>query len=404
MMLQKATLVAKQDAMTTKTIERIDTERLKESVDLRELAGQRTELRKESTSELAGPCPKCGGDDRFHVTKSWAFCRQCWAKGGDPIAYLQWLDGVSFRQACEQLANGDLPTSNRAPAQRATAAHVENAPQSQAWRERATRLLYSAQRALWQHEPAMEYLRGRGLASVAWLEFGLGYVDSSPTAERAPAIVLPWFRRGQLEALRFRFLDVQRSTDKQGKYHKTKIKALKGSQFAGLLFGGQVEPLPHKQRTLLLCEGEINAMSIWQVAHESRLDVLSVGSESAWLSPAMIDIAKQYGQVFCWFDRAEVAKEQALKIGAHAISSPGHSDANDLLQDGTLGYALSYWRYEAAKTPEQREALLWALYDAASTLLGVDVGTAKLIKTLASELGKNASVYCAEPGRWVAER
>ena len=79
-----------------------------------------------------------------------------------------------------------------------------------------------------------------------------------------------------------------------------------GRYFSGLLFGGQAQPLLHKARTLLITEGEINAMSIWQVAHESRLDVLSVGSESARLTPAMLQIAQQYGQVLIWADRAEV--------------------------------------------------------------------------------------------------
>ena len=103
----------------------------------------------------------------------------------------------------------------------------------------------------------------------------------------------------------------------------------------------------------------------------------------------------------CWFDRSEVAKRQALEAGAHAISSPGHSDANDLLQDGSLGYALAYWRYQTAESIDQREALLWTLYDAASVLAGVDSGTAKGISKLSSELDKNAKLTEVEPGRWM---
>ena len=44
-------------------------------------------LRKESTSSYCGPCPKCGGDDRFvYKTDTGRFwCRQCNPKGGDLI-------------------------------------------------------------------------------------------------------------------------------------------------------------------------------------------------------------------------------------------------------------------------------------------------------------------------------
>jgi hypothetical protein len=272
-------------------------------------------------------------------------------------------------------------TQHRRPAPK----QQQKPQQPAAWRERAMALVIDAHNLLWESDSATEYLRRRGLESHTWLTYQLGYIERSPTAERAPAIVLPWYRAGQIAAVRFRFLDVQKTVDKQGAHHATKLKALQGSQFSGLLFGGQAEPLPHSQRTLVLCEGEVNAASIWQVAHESRLDVLSIGSESARLSPAMLKLAGQYGSVLVWADRAEVAKQQAKEIGAYAVSSPGGSDANDLLQDGSLGYALSFWRYEMAQTAEQREALLWALVDASNTLLGVDDGTAKLIDKLREE-------------------
>ena len=36
--------------------------------DMLELARRYTTLRRESSHEWAGPCPRCGGDDRFHCT------------------------------------------------------------------------------------------------------------------------------------------------------------------------------------------------------------------------------------------------------------------------------------------------------------------------------------------------
>ena len=57
--------------------------------------------------ERAGPCPKCGGDDRFSInTSKQVFnCRQC------GVDFVQWFDGVSFIEACTTLA-GPPPATN----------------------------------------------------------------------------------------------------------------------------------------------------------------------------------------------------------------------------------------------------------------------------------------------------
>jgi phage/plasmid primase-like uncharacterized protein len=55
--------------------------------------------------ERVGPCPRCGGHDRFsiNVRKGVFYCRRC-DIGGDVIALVQFLDGVSFREACSTLS------------------------------------------------------------------------------------------------------------------------------------------------------------------------------------------------------------------------------------------------------------------------------------------------------------
>ena len=61
--------------------------------------------------ERSGPCPKCGGDDRFsiNIVKQVFNCRGC-GLGGDVIHLVQHLDGVDFATACATLANE--PASN----------------------------------------------------------------------------------------------------------------------------------------------------------------------------------------------------------------------------------------------------------------------------------------------------
>jgi hypothetical protein len=65
--------------------------------------------------ERCGPCPVCGGDDRFNVNvrKQAFFCRMCGAKG-NVIALVQFLDGVDFRKAVEVLT-GERASEARRP-------------------------------------------------------------------------------------------------------------------------------------------------------------------------------------------------------------------------------------------------------------------------------------------------
>lgn len=59
---------------------------------------------KRSGAEWIGPCPRCGGTDRFsiNVRKNIWHCRQC-AAGGDAISLVQHVDGIDFRAAVEAI-------------------------------------------------------------------------------------------------------------------------------------------------------------------------------------------------------------------------------------------------------------------------------------------------------------
>ncbi len=63
--------------------------------------------------ERCGPCPICGGEDRFSInTKKGVWnCRQC-AKGGDVIALIEHLDGCGFVDACTTLIGKPPPKPN----------------------------------------------------------------------------------------------------------------------------------------------------------------------------------------------------------------------------------------------------------------------------------------------------
>ena len=389
-------------------IDTVTIERAKQ-VDLVHLAEQHTQLKKEGAGEWAGPCPRCGGADRLHVRAEWFFCRQCHEKRGDAIEFLRWMQpGLSFADAVAQLA-GDAampqPTAKRDPAPT-----KQKAP---AWNgARAEMRLKEYQDLLWEDagQPGQQYLEQRGLEPHTWLLFGLGYTPDANGA--GPAIAMPWFAGGRLVAIRYRLLHPSGSQ---------KITSEAGSRFGGRLFGGQMlAGAGEGKRWLLITEGELNAMSAWQVAGASHLDVLSLGSESAHLSEKALEYAQQFRRVVIWADRGDIASKLADKIpGSYAVRSPLRKDAagevmlgsdgkplkidaNDLLRSGLLGGFLALARADAATTTEEIEALLWALFEGALTLRGVDTGTAKAIESLAAKLGKSVDLEQPEPGRWVA--
>ena len=85
---------------------------------------------KEHGSEINGPCPWCGGTDRFiiwtekregtgktcqqHNIPGTFWCRQC-QKGGDAIAYLMEAEGMDFDEACAELGIPGAGAADRAP-------------------------------------------------------------------------------------------------------------------------------------------------------------------------------------------------------------------------------------------------------------------------------------------------
>jgi AAA domain/Zinc-binding domain of primase-helicase len=84
------------------------------AVPIESIIAQRRITLRRSGAERIGPCPKCGGRDRFSINIKHGVwnCRQCKPQdiAGDVIGLVEWLDGVEFTQAVETLA-GPQPTN-----------------------------------------------------------------------------------------------------------------------------------------------------------------------------------------------------------------------------------------------------------------------------------------------------
>jgi DNA primase len=155
-------------------------DRLKDAVDMVELVGAKTDLRRVGT-RFTGLCP-------FHDERTPSFsvnaehklyhCFGC-GESGDAIRFVQETEGLDFKQAIEALAeryNVELKREQEDPA-------------AERRRERRERLLKLVQRAtdyyaryLWESgeaKLARDYLAGRGLEEQVLREFRVGYAPSA---------------------------------------------------------------------------------------------------------------------------------------------------------------------------------------------------------------------------------
>jgi len=155
-------------------------ERVKEAVDMVELVGARTDLRRVGT-RFTGLCP-------FHEERTPSFsvnaehrlfhCFGC-GESGDALSFIQKTEALDFREAIEFLAERYGVELQR----------EEEDPREEERRRRRERLLSLLDRAatyygrvLWESkeaERAREYLEGRGLGEEVLRGFRVGYSPSA---------------------------------------------------------------------------------------------------------------------------------------------------------------------------------------------------------------------------------
>lgn len=132
--------------------------------------------------EHVGPCPACGGTDRFsiHVGKGIFNCRG--SIGGDVITLVCHLDGLSFLQACEVLTGEPPPHGDAKPisdAEQAARAKQRAENEARQRARQAQQMQYEentkeAALAIWNASvplpgsTAEAYLRSRGIDLEIW--------------------------------------------------------------------------------------------------------------------------------------------------------------------------------------------------------------------------------------------
>lgn len=140
--------------------------------------------------EWWGPCPSCGGDDRFHVWpeknegKGAYWCRGC-GKSGDNIQYLRDFRGMSYRDSCAELGisaknrddyispNGSIDRPGRPSAPEFKPAVHENP--ADLWQKRAEKFISWSGEALKENGAVLAWLADRGIDEKAVKQYRLGW-------------------------------------------------------------------------------------------------------------------------------------------------------------------------------------------------------------------------------------
>lgn len=131
-----------------------------------------------------GPCPGCGGDDRFRIQPYYSnvgwhkggrwICNQCHPKWSDAPGYLMTFHRMSYPKACRKL--GIEAKSRPSATPRPTWKPKNMVPPPSTWQKKAAQFVAGAENNLWGEAGAnaRAYLEGRGLSAtfIEWARLG----------------------------------------------------------------------------------------------------------------------------------------------------------------------------------------------------------------------------------------
>lgn len=225
--------------------------------------------------ERTGPCPQCGGDDRFSInTRKGLFnCRICGGHG-DQIELVAWLRGTDFRGALDWLCGPSqvLTEAERAArARKAAEAEARRARESEKYRRDAR----TAAWRLWSEgvnangTPVRAYLARRGIPEDRFpvLPASLRYHPDCPymvqdgrswrEAWRGPAMLAAvQGKDGRFIGLHRTWIDPDRPNGKAEIVDPATGEALKAKKTLGSVKGGAIRLLtPATAMKLVVGEG-----------------------------------------------------------------------------------------------------------------------------------------------------
>lgn len=331
-------------------------------INLLTLIGSDVVLKKKATTkggEYAGPCPFCGGEDRFLVwpdaDKPGWWCRGCHA-GGDAIGYVMRRDGLGFREACEKLEI-EMPKWNMRTMRRPEPAplYKEAEVPSDAWQAAAWAFVAWCEKQLWAPAGAegLAYLHEqRGLDDATIKAFHLGFNPkerhgvparwglSDGHAYLFRGVTIPWIVGDEVSAINYRLFTED---------HEKRYRNARGGHWS--IFGAQVW---QRRPMCWVVEGEFDAMLLWQVVGD-HANVLTLGSAANKLQSRFLPLL--YGVERFWI--ATDGDDEGDKVAAYWQDISGKArrvkppaGAKDITDAWRAGVDLADWAAQIEATGE----------------------------------------------------
>lgn len=270
-------------------------------------------VEKVTIREYAGPCPWCGGKDRFRVwsdsNRYW--CRQC-ERSGDAIQYLRDLKGMCYMQACSYLnlepkniITNSKPKSTWTP-------RKTNKP-STSWRKKAETFLSWAENQINMEENSL--LNNKGLSNATIKRFRIGWNPKSLFPDRQTwglpmkvdpktgkikklwiplGLVIPCLRNNEIIRLRIR----RPEPDDFGRYI-----LVSGSDIRPMILGSD-------RKIWIIVESELDAMLVYQEAGD-LIGVIALGSAQARPNVETDRLLRSAESILCALDTDPSGAKQA---------------------------------------------------------------------------------------------
>ena len=263
-----------------------------------DMASKKVVLKKVSGThggEWQGPCPGCGGTDRFHVWpmqndgKGGYWCRGC-GKTGDNIQFLRDFEGMSFKDACRQLnitpqdrteSHGPMPEQRKRPEFHPD----QHVPPADLWQEKAAKLVAWAQDGLSKDADALSWLADRGISAQTAEDFRLGWNAGEEgkdiyRARKAWGLPESLNKEGRPKALWIpRGLVIPYIID--GIIYRIRIRRPEGEPRYYVIPGSSMATMiiERSRRAFVIVESELDAIAV--AAHNTLAGAVALGSVSA---------------------------------------------------------------------------------------------------------------------------
>ncbi len=260
--------------------------------------------------EYAGPCPWCGGRDRFRAwpeSGRW-WCRQC-GRQGDVIQYLRDMRGMTFKDAVKLVGKdpdqGTMRQGNRKAEPRKSS--IPPTP----WKERATRFMEGARETL---TGAMPFLKARGITRKTAEAAGLGW-NPRDVYERREIWGLPGERRkdGRQRQLWLPAgLVIPLIRDRR--VLRVRIRRPEGDPRYVVVSGSYMGPMlwTTQIRLAVIVESELDGLLIRQEAGD-KMNVVALGSAQTRPDEATVALLREMDILLIALDFDEAGGKEAWR-------------------------------------------------------------------------------------------